>query len=77
MFYSITCSTKLFTVVIAPLFVSVGIMREFAMVSDMYIYCPLRKKRCTFLPEGTDARYISGYTYLKEELNLLFVIIIL
>ena len=117
MFYSVTFSTKLFTVVIVPtawkvskyevisglhfpvfvlnteiyglnteiqkntnqkqlriwtvftlwpfLFVSVGIVCEFAMLPDMYIYWRDRR------------RYISGYTYLAERLNLSFVIILL
>ena len=50
---------------IAPfLFILIGVNCEFNMVPGLYFYCPLRRKRCTFLPESTDVR-IQQYIHQK------------
>ena len=51
MSYSIICSTKILTLEIAPvLFLSVGVLCEFAMVPDMYILQSPMRMRSTLPP---------------------------
>ena len=67
--YSITCFTKILTLAKPPLLlILVGVYCEFAMVPGVYIYCPLKKKRSNFYPEGTDV-HIQQYIHQKD-LNL-------
>ena len=74
--HSITCSTKILTLTINPfLFRFVGIIHEFSMVPGVYIlYCPLRKKRFTFLSEGTNVR-IQQRIHQKN-LNLCYIMLL-
>ena len=76
MAYSITCSTKILIFTIAPfLFMFVGIIFEFAMVPGVYIlYCPLRKKRFSFLSDGTNIR-IQHHIHQKD-LNLCYIMLL-
>ena len=51
MSYSVPCSTKILILAIAPfLIISVGVLCEFAMVRDVYIYILLSKKFLTHAP---------------------------
>ena len=57
MSYIIICSTKILTLAIAPsLFISVGVLCEFAMMLGVYtvVLLPSRKKRFTLLLERSD-----------------------
>ena len=67
--YNITCSTKIsnfgnITIFLFQLICSVNSL----WCQVCTFYCPLRKKRCTFLPEGTDV-HIQKHIYEKD-LNL-------
>ena len=64
---SITCSTKILTLVIALLlFILVGVLCELPMVPCVQIfYCPLRKESYTIPPEGTDV-HILQHTHQKD-----------
>ena len=45
MFYSITCSTKILTMTIAPvLFISFGVLCELTILPDVYIFLSLQKE---------------------------------
>ena len=57
------------------LFISFGVLCEFAMLPGVYILLPLRKKRYTLLSEGTD-RYIQQHIHQKD-LNLCIASILL
>ena len=69
MHYSIPSSTKTFTLAAAPfLFILVGV----CCLSDNLLwrqvctfYCPLRKTRCTLLPEGNDV-YNQQHIHQKD-----------
>ena len=76
MAYSITCSTRILIFTIAPfLFMFVGIIFEFAMVPGVYIlYCPLRKKRFSFLSDGTNIR-IQHHIHQKD-LNFCYIMLL-
>ena len=76
MAYSITCSTRILIFTIAPfLFMFVGIIFEFAVVPGVYIlYCPLRKKRFSFLSDGTNIR-IQHHIHQKD-LNLCYIMLL-
>ena len=59
---------------LAPLsFTSVFILYKFAMLLDVYIYRPLRKKRCPLLPVGTD---VHIWQHIHQRLDPLSVIIL-
>ena len=74
MSYSITCSTKILTLIIAPfLFISVDVLCKFDTVPG--VYCLLfpqeedvREKRYTLLPERADL-HIRQHIHQKD-LNL-------
>ena len=70
--YSIPISTKNLTLATAPfLFILVVVLClpvNLLCCQMCTFYCPLRKKRCTLLPEGTDVP-IQQYIYQKD-LNL-------
>ena len=66
--YSIPSSAKILTLTTAPfLFILVGALSacEVAMVPECIFYCFPRKKRCTFLPEGTDI-HIQQHNHQKD-----------
>ena len=66
---SITCSSKILTLAIAPfLFILVGVLFEFAMVSGVYILLSLRKKRSVLLSVDTHV-HIQQHIHQKD-LNL-------
>ena len=52
--YSITCDTKILTLTIAPFLLASSVNLLWCQVCTFY--CPLWKKRFTFLPEGTDVQ---------------------
>ena len=70
--YSIPSSTKILTLSTAPfLFVLVGVLClsvNLLWCQMCTFYCPLKKKRCTHLPEGADV-HIQQHTHQKD-LNL-------
>ena len=57
------------------LFISFGVLCEFAMLLGVYILLPLRKKRYTLLSEGTDG-HIQQHIHQKD-LNLCIASILL
>ena len=64
-----TCFTKILTVAIEPpLFTSVGVLCEFAMVPGVYILLSPQEEELNFTPEDTDA-HIQQDIYQKD-LNL-------
>ena len=68
--YRITCSTKILTLEIAPFLL---ILVYFSFLCELWsqvctFYCRLRKKRWTFLLEGTDV-HIQQHIY-QNVLNL-------
>ena len=63
--FSITYSTKILTVFIAPvLCISVGILCEFPMLPDMYILLPPQEGGVPHTPGGTDI-----HTHLRAHLS--------
>ena len=67
MSYSNNCYTKIFTLAIAPfLFISVGVLCEFAMVQDAYILVSLQEEEVHsfFLLRGL--MYTSVSTFIKK-----------
>ena len=70
----IPSSTKILTMATSPfLFIFVGVLCVCLSVNLLWcqlckFYCPLRKKRFTLLPEGTDV-HIQQYIHQKD-LNL-------
>ena len=73
--YSITCATEIITLAIAPFCL-------FLLTSSVNLlwcqvctfYCPLRKKRFTFLPEATDVN-IQQHIHQKD-LNLCYIMLL-
>ena len=61
-----TYFTKILTLAIAPFYLVSSANLVWCQVSTFY--CPLRKKRCTLLPEGTDV-HIQQHIH-KKDLNL-------
>ena len=75
MSYSITCSTRILTLAIAPfLFISVGILCEFAMALDVYILLTLRKKGAHFFMRD---RCKNSAAYSSKRFKPLSAIILL
>ena len=72
--YSIPSSTKILTKATAPfLFIIIGVLCVCLSVNLPWcqvctFYCPLRKKRCTLLPEGKDV-HIQQHIH-QRDLNL-------
>ena len=76
MSYIILGSAKILTLAIAlVLFISVGIICEFALLPDCAFYCPLKKNRCTLLFEGTgkctNLAPHSGSTFVCHHITML------
>ena len=59
-------SAQIFVLAWAPTsLISDKILCEFTILPDVYIYCPLRKRRCALLPEGTDV-HIWQHIHQKD-----------
>ena len=64
--HSITCSTKVLTLTIAPILcILLASSVNLLWCQVCTFYCPLRKNRFTFLPEGLDI-HIQEYIYQKD-----------